>query len=194
MKKKDFFELVKEIKALASSEEGRKKLTKDPKKAIEDEGYKYQEGLELVFLQNTKDTHYFVVPIEDIPEEVRIEDLPKKPKYHDIGLWMIHQIQTNTLLKDRLLKDPLSVMDEYKIPHAKDLKIKILCNTFEKLHIVLPSHNQDQLTDKELKALSGGGNSFFSGNFSHGLLIPVGNIWAPKSHPNLEWWKRGFRI
>ena len=172
MKKKNFFKLVEEVKNLCSSEDNKKKLLLDPKKTLKEAKIEFPNDMELKFLENSKNTYNFVVPIEEIPEKLRINNLSTKPSYQEIGLWMIHQIQSNSELKDRILKEPTKVLKEKKIDLAKDLTIKIHCNTEKKMYFVLPRKmsSSEELTDAEMQAVAGGAGGFFgsSSMFSTG--------------------------
>ena len=173
METKDFFKLVEEVKKFCSTDEKKKKLLTNPKKALKEAKIEFPDHVELKFLENTKSTYHFVVPIEKLPKSLQIQKLAKNPSYQEIGLWMIYQIQSGSSLKERILKEPEKVLIEQKVRLAKNLTIKILQNTQGAMYFVLPQNVglADELTEEETKAVSGGvgkdSMSGFSDFFEH---------------------------
>ncbi|MCH9630774.1 MAG: hypothetical protein S4CHLAM37_07780 [Chlamydiia bacterium] len=159
MNKEDVIKLAKHIKRVScSSEDGKKRLLTNPKEVFKEAGVPFPEHKKVKFIENKKDLYNLVVPCKRLPRAVRVERLSTTPSYREIMFWMITQIQDNTPLKNRLLKEPLKVLQENKVKVADHVKINVYENSDTMMYLVVPRSQKEgeELSDLELQSVTGG--------------------------------------
>ena len=96
---------------------------------------------------------------------------------------LVARAWSDEALKDRLMEDPRSVLEEFGIDVPADVELRVVEDTDEVRHLVLPASPTDDLDDEELTAdsqapkpqtasLNGSGRRSHSGGRSSAGLAP----------------------
>ena len=73
---------------------------------------------------------------------------------------LIQRAQTDEAFRAEFLKDPVSVLQKHGVEVPPGIKIKVLEDTGNTFHIVIPKR-QGELSDAELDGVAGGFSDFF---------------------------------
>lgn len=78
-------------------------------------------------------------------------DLPQKDYAR-----IIARAWADEAFKARLLQDPVSVLKEHGVDVSDDVEVRVLENTDQVIHFVLPARTQDELNEEQLEKVAGG--------------------------------------
>ena len=112
----------------------KQKFLADPETVLADAGFKLEEGVTYKVIEAPKLVNYFVIPHEDAKEAVQ-----------KISAKLLNRVEKADVV----------------IPEG--VEVRIIQNTDDTRNLILPA-SPKTLTATELKAISGGGWTFFSSN------------------------------
>lgn len=147
------------MKKAAHEESYKKLLLSNPHEVFLKEGVSLDRNIVLEIHENTKSELHIVVPEKNLPENLLLKKMPKKSSYHHITLWVITHIQTNSSLKNDLLKTPQDVLKKEGAKIPDQMKLVIHLDKNDHLHFVIPRKVQDgeELNGLDIQEVVGGG-------------------------------------
>lgn len=186
MKSSDFIKVVRHIKATCRTEEGKKRVLSNPKEVFKESGISVPKDVQIKFVENNKQLLNLVVPKEKLPKSVCVKKLPRNPSYSEIGRWLMTEIQSNSRLKERILKEPIKVLQEHNIPIGNHMKVKIYQNTEKMMYFVIPRivHEGEELSDVDLQSITGGAGK--NSQYIGGDTITSTATASPTTNPTLS--------
>ncbi|GAB4188228.1 MAG: hypothetical protein Tsb0015_08000 [Simkaniaceae bacterium] len=158
MREEDRAKLGELLGKAAADESFKKKFKENPKKVLAEQNIPIPEDMEVKIHENTKHLYHLVVQDKMLPKEHQLDTLPANPNVFQISSFIITNIQKNTPLKEKLLKNPLEVLKEEGVDVPEGLQLKVLQNSPKTAHIVIPASLEEgeELSDLQLQEIAGG--------------------------------------
>lgn len=145
-----------------NDEKFKEEFKKDPKAVLKTIGISYPDSLKIKIVENSKNIYFLIVPEKPIVFEYQLEILPKEPSFGQIMHYIITHVQKGSETGKKLLKNTKEALIEHGIKIPTHISLTICRDSKMEKHIVIPRkiEKNEELSDFELKAISGGLNSY----------------------------------
>jgi hypothetical protein len=157
-KDKNFIKSFLHVQKVAGTEDGKKKLRKEPKEVFKAGGFVFPQDVKVTFFENSPKALHLVIPRDPLDTSLQVHELSEELTYDEIARWIITQIQHNPTFKKKFLSNPAKFLKEHKIHLSPSVQIQIHENTPTMVYFVMPRVSAEgvPLHDTELTEVSGG--------------------------------------
>jgi hypothetical protein len=132
----------------------KQRLLASPTVVLQEQGITLPVGREVKIVENTDRVAYFPLPTRPLERGV-VEDR-LAPAGREI-VAIVRRASQDAAFKQRLVADPTEVLREQGLPLPAGLEWRVLEDTDQVSHLVMPSQPVErELTDEELEQVTGG--------------------------------------